>query len=92
MRITNAAGTSAPIAVTVTVQAVPVTASGRQVNVSANESTNHKPGFVKDTRIGTLSPYIRVELQHDVNGQRVAGLAYADIAGSGPVYFVPGSP
>ncbi|MDR3397961.1 MAG: IPT/TIG domain-containing protein [Pandoraea sp.] len=51
-----------------------------------------RAGFAKATPIGTFSPYIRVELQHDFNGQSVAGLAYADIAGSGPVYFVPGSP
>ncbi|WP_174997230.1 IPT/TIG domain-containing protein [Pandoraea iniqua] len=51
-----------------------------------------RAGFAKATPIGTFSPYIRVELQHDFNGQSMAGLAYADIAGSGPVYFVPGSP
>ncbi|VVE00625.1 IPT/TIG domain-containing protein [Pandoraea commovens] len=51
-----------------------------------------RAGFAKATRIGTFSPYIRVELQHDFNGQSLAGLAYADIASSGPVYFVPGSP
>ncbi|AVF40216.1 autotransporter outer membrane beta-barrel domain-containing protein [Pandoraea apista] len=51
-----------------------------------------RAGFSKATRIGIVSPYIRVELQHDFNGQSVAGLAYADIAGSGPVYFVSGSP
>lgn len=51
-----------------------------------------RAGFAKATRIGTFSPYIRVELQHDFNGQSIAGLAYADIASSGPVYFVPGSP
>ncbi|MGC7402303.1 IPT/TIG domain-containing protein [Pandoraea pneumonica] len=51
-----------------------------------------RAGFAKATPIGTISPYIRVELQHDFNGQSMAGLAYADIAGSGPVYFVPGSP
>ncbi|WP_174990110.1 IPT/TIG domain-containing protein [Pandoraea aquatica] len=50
-----------------------------------------RAGFAKATRIGTFSPYIRVELQHDFNGQSLAGLAYADIASSGPVYFVPGS-
>ncbi|VVE76123.1 autotransporter outer membrane beta-barrel domain-containing protein [Pandoraea anapnoica] len=51
-----------------------------------------RAGFAKATRIGTFSPYIRVELQHDFNGQSLAGLAYADIASSGPVYFVPGTP
>ncbi|WP_418303947.1 autotransporter domain-containing protein [Pandoraea vervacti] len=51
-----------------------------------------RAGFAKATAIGTFSPYIRVELQHDFNGQSLAGLAYADIAQSGPVYFVPGSP
>nr|WP_237170181.1 autotransporter domain-containing protein [Pandoraea faecigallinarum] len=49
-------------------------------------------GFSKATLIGTFSPYIRVELQHDFSGQSLAGLAYADLASSGPVYFVPGSP
>lgn len=51
-----------------------------------------RAGFAHATRIGTFSPYVRVELQHDFNGQSVAGLAYADIASSGPVYFVSGSP
>ncbi|WP_287496550.1 autotransporter domain-containing protein [Pandoraea sp. CB10b_02] len=51
-----------------------------------------RAGFAKATRIGTLAPYLRVELQHDFNGQSLAGLAYADLASSGPVYFVPGSP
>ncbi|APD13266.1 hypothetical protein RO07_08625 [Pandoraea pulmonicola] len=51
-----------------------------------------RAGFAKATPIGTFSPYIRVELQHDFNGQSLAGLAYADLASSGPVYFVPGSP
>lgn len=51
-----------------------------------------RAGFAKATHIGTFSPYVRVELQHDFNGQSLAGLAYADIASSGPVYFVPGSP
>ncbi|MFJ2993461.1 autotransporter domain-containing protein [Pandoraea sp. NPDC087047] len=51
-----------------------------------------RAGFAKATRIGTFSPYIRVELQHDFNAQSLAGLAYADLASGGPAYFVPGSP
>ncbi len=41
---------------------------------------------------GVLLPYARVEYQHDFNGQSNAGLAYADLAGAGPAYYVNGNP
>ena len=41
---------------------------------------------------GLLMPFLRVELQHDFQGQSHAGLAYADLASAGPAYSVPGTP
>jgi uncharacterized protein YhjY with autotransporter beta-barrel domain len=37
-------------------------------------------------------PFLRIELQHDLQGATRAGLAYADLASAGPAYFVPGDP
>ena len=48
--------------------------------------------FAQATKWGMLLPYARVEYQHDFEGQSRAGLAYADFAGSGPAYFVTGTP
>ncbi|WP_233271958.1 autotransporter domain-containing protein [Paraburkholderia acidiphila] len=44
--------------------------------------------YAQATRWGVLLPYARVEYQHDFNGQGTASLAYADLAGAGPAYFV----
>ncbi|CAD6556740.1 hypothetical protein LMG27952_06182 [Paraburkholderia hiiakae] len=44
--------------------------------------------YAQATRWGVLLPYARVEYQHDFNGQSTASLAYADLAGAGPAYFV----
>ena len=48
--------------------------------------------YAQPTKWGVLLPYARVEYQHDFNGQSNAGLAYADLAGSGPAYFVTSTP
>lgn len=62
-------------------------------NVSTVSGTvGMRAGFTKATRMGVFMPNVRVELQHDFSGQSQAGLAYADLAAGGPLYFVPGSP
>jgi outer membrane autotransporter protein len=48
--------------------------------------------YVQPTKWGILLPYARIEFQHDFNGQSTAGLAYADLAGAGPAYFVTSTP
>ena len=48
--------------------------------------------YTQKTKWGTFLPFARVEYQHDFNGQSNAGLAYADLASSGPAYYVPGTP
>ena len=48
--------------------------------------------YTQKTKWGTFLPFARVEYQHDFNGQNNAGLAYADLASSGPAYYVPGTP
>nr|WP_232313960.1 putative Ig domain-containing protein [Ralstonia sp. A12] len=48
--------------------------------------------YAQKTKWGTFLPFARVEYQHDFNGQSNAGLAYADLASSGPAYYVPGTP
>ena len=41
---------------------------------------------------GTLLPFLKVEFQHDFEGDSRATLAYADLAAAGPAYVVPGDP
>uniref|UniRef100_UPI0018ED3A8B autotransporter domain-containing protein n=2 Tax=Ralstonia TaxID=48736 RepID=UPI0018ED3A8B len=48
--------------------------------------------YAQKTKWGTFLPFARVEYQHDFNGQSNAGLAYADLASSGPAYYVPSTP
>lgn len=48
--------------------------------------------YAQKTKWGTFLPFARVEYQHDFNGQSNAGLAYADLASTGPAYYVPGTP
>jgi outer membrane autotransporter protein len=48
--------------------------------------------YAQPTKWGILLPYARIEFQHDFNGQSTAGLAYADLGGAGPAYFVTSTP
>ncbi|RKP59156.1 autotransporter domain-containing protein [Pararobbsia silviterrae] len=48
--------------------------------------------YAQATPWGLLLPYARIEYQHDFDGQSTAGLAYADLSGAGPAYFVTTTP
>ncbi|MGM3276815.1 putative Ig domain-containing protein [Ralstonia sp. 24A2] len=48
--------------------------------------------YTQPTQWGVLMPYARIEYQHDFTRQSQAGLAYADLAASGPAYYVTGTP
>lgn len=46
----------------------------------------------KETRLGTLVPFARIEYQHDFSGQGAANIAHADLASAGPAYVIHGMP
>ncbi|SPA15965.1 conserved exported hypothetical protein [Cupriavidus taiwanensis] len=48
--------------------------------------------YATSTRWGLFLPFARLEYQHDFSGQSGAGLAYADLAGTGPAYTVVNAP
>ncbi|MCO4862219.1 putative Ig domain-containing protein [Cupriavidus sp. WGlv3] len=48
--------------------------------------------YATATRWGLFLPFARLEYQHDFSGQSGAGLAYADLAGTGPAYTVVNAP
>ncbi|WP_240990137.1 autotransporter outer membrane beta-barrel domain-containing protein [Cupriavidus taiwanensis] len=48
--------------------------------------------YATSTRWGLFLPFARLEYQHDFSGQGAAGLAYADLAGTGPAYTVSNAP
>lgn len=48
--------------------------------------------ITKETSLGTLVPFARIEYQHDLSGQSAANVAYADLAGTGPTYAINGTP
>ncbi|SPA24752.1 conserved hypothetical protein [Cupriavidus taiwanensis] len=48
--------------------------------------------YATSTRWGLFLPFARLEYQHDFSGQSDAGLAYADLAGTGPAYTVGNAP
>ncbi|WP_373459631.1 putative Ig domain-containing protein [Cupriavidus necator] len=48
--------------------------------------------YATATRWGLFLPFARLEYQHDFSGQSAAGLAYADLAGTGPAYTVVNAP
>ncbi|WP_373377784.1 putative Ig domain-containing protein [Cupriavidus nantongensis] len=48
--------------------------------------------YATSTRWGLFLPFARLEYQHDFSGQSAAGLAYADLAGTGPAYTVVSAP
>lgn len=48
--------------------------------------------YATATRWGVFLPFARLEYQHDFSGQSAAGLAYADLAGTGPAYTVVNAP
>lgn len=48
--------------------------------------------YATATRWGLFLPFARLEYQHDFSGQSGAGLAYADLAGTGPAYTVANAP
>ena len=63
-----------------------------QIVTTVSGTLGLRAEYTQKTKWGTFLPFARVEYQHDFNGQSNAGLAYADLASSGPAYYVPGTP